>query len=435
MRVIYLLGLILLLAACNGAADEVVEESTVDVVETAVEPTVATVEEVVAVAEEETAVSPAEDEPVGAYAVDVDILTEDDRPEQLKSMTSHWNTDWTRHTMPYLEILSGGPPRDGIQSIDNPKFETVDEAGIWLADNEPVIYLEIDGEARAYPLQILIWHEIVNDEYGSGESATPVIVTFCPLCNSALVFDRRVGDEVYAFGTSGLLRHSDLIMYDRTTESLWQQFTGTAIVGEEVGLQLDMIPSSLIGFGDFKEARPDGIVLSQDTGFPRTYGRNPYVGYDVIGENPFLFQGEPDGRLPAVARVITLHMDDVDTDIAYPLEDLEQLGVINDDPAGVDVVLFHQAGTSSALNTAEIVNGMDVGATAVYDPNLDGEKLTFSSTNGTITDDQTGSEWNIIGEAISGELEGQSLMALNHADHFWFSWAAFRPDTIIWAAE
>jgi len=224
-------------------------------------------------------------------------------------------------------------------------------------------------------------------------------------------------------------------MYDRTTESLWQQFTGTAIVGEEVGLQLDMIPSSLIGFGDFKEARPDGVVLSQDTGFPRTYGRNPYVGYDVIGENPFLFQGEPDGRLPAVARVITLHMADVETNIAYPLDDLQRLGVINDSPAGVDIVLFHQAGTSSALNTAEIVNGMDVGATAVYDPTLNGEKRTFSSTNGIITDDQTGSKWNILGEATSGELQGQSLTALNHADHFWFSWAAFRPDTIIWSAE
>ncbi len=333
MRLLYLSGL-LLLAACTGLVDEAVVENVEDVGETAVSPT----KEAVIDDDVEEAV-----EPIGAYAIDIDILTEDDRPDRLKIMTSDWNTDWTRHTMPYLEILSGGPPRDGIQSIDAPVFESVDDASAWLADNEPVIYLEIDGEARAYPLQILIWHEIVNDEFGSNESVIPVIVTFCPLCNSAVVFDRRVGDEVYEFGTSGLLRHSDLIMYDRTTESLWQQFTGTAIVGKDVGLQLDMLSSSLIGFGDFKEARPDGIVLSKETGFPRTYGRNPYGGYDEIGQRPFLFQGEPDGSLPAVARVITLHMDDVETDIAYPLDGLARLGVINDAPAGVDVVVFHQA--------------------------------------------------------------------------------------------
>ncbi len=430
MKVLYVLG-ILLLAACTRSVDEKTGAAAIDL--TAVEPTA--VPPIPAVEEELIDNSEETDSPIGAYTIEIDLFTEDDRPERLKLLTSAWNTDWTRHTMPYTDILSGGPPRDGIQSIDKPAFVSVDEASEWLADNEPIIYVEIDGDARAYPLQILIWHEIVNDTFGSGDDAVPLLITFCPLCNSAIVFDRRVGDEVYEFGTSGLLRYSDLIMYDRTTESLWQQFTGTAIVGQEAGLQLDMISSSLIGFGDFKEARPQGMVLSKDTGFPRTYGRNPYVGYDEIGQNPFLFQGEPDGRLPAIARVITLHMDDVETDIAYPLADLERLGVIHDDPAGIEVVLFHQAGASSALNAEIIADGVDVGGTAVYTPILNGKKLTFISDNGIITDEQTDSVWNILGEAVEGELKGESLEPINHADHFWFSWAAFRPDTIIWEAE
>jgi hypothetical protein len=223
--------------------------------------------------------SPTEED-VGAVAVE-GILTEDDRSNGLRRATGSWNTNWNKHTINYSELLSGGPPRDGIPSIDDPTFVSPGEAAEWLADNEPVIALEIDGDARAYPLQILTWHEIVNDTVGG----VPVIVTFCPLCNSALTFDRRLGGEVYEFGTSGLLRNSDLVMYDRTSESLWQQLTGEAIVGDLVGETLDFLPSSLVGFGDFRETFPEGIVLSKDTGFGRNYGRNPYAGYDRIGSD------------------------------------------------------------------------------------------------------------------------------------------------------
>jgi hypothetical protein len=149
-------------------------------------------------------------------------MTGDDRSDPLRAITADWNTNWHRHTVDYAEIISGGPPRDGIPSIDAPLFSTPADAAEWLAGNEPVIAVALAGVARAYPLQILTWHEIVNDTLGG----VPVLVTFCPLCNSALVFDRRLDGEVYEFGTSGLLRHSDLIMYDRTSESLWQQLTG-----------------------------------------------------------------------------------------------------------------------------------------------------------------------------------------------------------------
>jgi hypothetical protein len=309
-----------------------------------------------------------------------------------------------------------------------------DEASQWLADNEPVIALEINGDARAYPLQILTWHEIVNDVVGE----LPVTVTFCPLCNSAIVFDRTLDGEVYEFGTSGLLRNSDLIMYDRTTESLWQQLTGEAIVGALVGQQLSFLPSSIVGFADFRSAHPAGVVLSRETGFNRAYGRNPYAGYDRIGQAPFLFTGSMDERLAAMSRVITISLEEPgggDVDVAYPLSILADLGVINDKQAGRDLAVFYAPGTSSALDTSIIAEGADVGASGVFEAHLDGQKLSFRQEGGKIVDEETGSTWNILGQAVDGPLAGESLVPVIHGDHFWFAWAAFKPETIIYRAE
>ena len=358
------------------------------------------------------------------------ILTEDNRSGSLIGLTSEWGTNWNRHIVDYKEIMSGGPPRDGIPSIDDPQFVSQGEASEWLVDNEPVIALEIDGDARAYPFQVLTWHEITNDTVGD----VPVVVTFCPLCNSALVFDRRVGDDVFEFGVSGLLRNSDLIMYDRTTETLWQQFTGEAIIGNLVGEQLAFMPSGLVSFAEFREAYPEGVVLSRDTGFSRSYGQNPYAGYDTIGQNPFLFTGDLDGRLPAMARVVTVNLPEANVDVAYPLSVLSEVGVIHDNQGGQDIVVFHTEGTSSALGAAKIAEAEDVGATGVFDPNLNGQMLTFTKVDGVISDEETGSIWNVLGQATEGELAGESLTPLVHGDHFWFSWAAFRPDTIVYGS-
>jgi hypothetical protein len=356
------------------------------------------------------------------------ILTVDDRSERQRMISELWNTDFSRHTVPYDELLALLPVRDGIPAIDNPTFETLEEATEWLFENEPVIAVEYNGDARAYPLQVLTWHEIVNDTVGE----IPVVVTFCPLCNSALVFDRRLNGETYDFGTSGWLRHSDLVMYDRTTESMWQQFTGEGIVGELAGEQLTFLPSSIISFANFSEAYPEGIVLSNKTGFGRPYGQNPYPGYDRIGENPFAFIGVPDSRLAAMERVITVSLDQID--VAYPLLELADAGVINDAQGGQDLVVFHVGGTASALDASIIFMGDDVGATGVFDPNLDGQKLTFSKDGDVIMDDETGSTWNIVGQAFDGPLAGSQLAPVVHGDHFWFSWAAFKPDTIIYGS-
>ena len=350
----------------------------------------------------------------------------DGRSAQLRATTARWNTDWTKTNIDLSEILSGGPPRDGIPSIDDPKFISIDEAEEWLAGNEPVIALEIDADARAYPLQILTWHEVVNDTVGG----VPVVVTFCPLCNSAIVFDRRVGDEVYEFGTSGLLRNSDLIMYDRTTESLWQQLTGEGIVGEETGTMLTFLSASLVSFDDFQEAYTDGVVLSRETGISRAYGRNPYAGYDTVDHTPFLFTGELDGRLLPMERIVAVSIGGID--VAYPYRILYEVGAINDTIAGQDVVVLYERGTSSALDTSQIADGQDVGAAGVFDPVLDGEKLTFRKDGDANVDEQTGSTWNVLGQATDGLLAGAQLTPIIHANHFWFAWAAFKPETIIY---
>ncbi len=358
------------------------------------------------------------------------LFTSDDRSSSLESLTRSWNTNWERRTISTEDLLSGGPPRDGIPSIDDPQFVRPAEAEEWLAGNEPVIAVEFNGDARAYPLQILTWHEIVNDTVGG----VPLIVTFCPLCNSAIVFDRTLDGEPVEFGTSGLLRNSDLVMYDRRTETLWQQFTGEGLIGDKAGERLTFLPSAIISFDNFKEAHPDGVVLSRETGFGRAYGRNPYAGYDTIGSTPFLFRGEIDGRLPAVARVVTVSLPD-GIDVAYPLDILFDQGVINDVQGEQNLVVFHVGGTASALGAAVIADAEDVGATGVFDPVLNGRRLTFRKDGDTILDNETGSGWNIVGQAIEGELAGQQLSRLVHGDHFWFSWAVFRPETIIYSED
>ena len=343
----------------------------------------------------------------------------------ISNLSSGWDTDLTKHSVP-LDEITIVLFRDAIQAIDDPKFITQEEADGWIEAQEPVISLDINGNARAYPLQILTWHEIVNDVVGG----VPVAVTFCPLCNSAIVFDRRSEGVVYDFGVSGNLRFSDLIMYDRQTQSWWQQFTGEGIVGELTGKQLTILPAPIISWQDFKAANPSGDVLSRDTGFTRSYGRNPYAGYDRVNNSPFLFDGDLDGRLLPMERVAAVAVGNAD--VAFPFSVLEQEVVVSHSLNGQDLVVFFVPGTRSALDRSSIRDSRNVGATGVFDPNLDGRTLTFRAEGGNLVDNETGSVWNILGEAVEGPLTGKALTPIAHANHFWFAWAAFKPDTIIY---
>jgi hypothetical protein len=344
---------------------------------------------------------------------------------------SFWqDTNFCKSSIDLETVLSGGPPPDGIPPIDNPNYESMDGASEWLVEESPVVAVTVNGETRGYPLAVLTWHEIVNTEIG-GE---PVTVTFCPLCNSAIVFFRTIDGEVLDFGVSGNLRNSDLIMYDRQTDSWWQQFTGEGIVGDYTGTNLEMIPSQIVGFSQFQEEFPDAEVLSRDTGTSRRYGVNPYAGYDGV-ENPFLFDGELDRRLPATSRVLAGYV--AGEAIAYPFGPLQDEIAINDTVNERDIVAFWQPGVRSALDQSQIDQSRDVGTAAIYSRELeDGTILTFSATeDGLITDDQTGSIWNPFGRAIEGELTDTQLRQIVAGTHFWFAWAAFEPESIVYGFE
>lgn len=267
-----------------------------------------------------------------------------------------WQYEWPKtnfektNVESWSEILSGGPPRDGIPALSDPQFiRAADETKI--EDREPVVAVEIDGETpRAYPLRYLTWHEIVNDEVGG----VPFAVTYCPLCNSAPTFDRRVNGQVLTFGVTGKLRWSNLIMYDRETESWWQQAVGEGIVGEFTGAELTPLPSWMESWSEYKERNPEGLVMSEPA-FPRTYGRNPYVSYDS-SSRPFLFNGEmPPHDIPPLARVVRVE------DRAWPVSRLAEEGEITE--AGFTITWT--AGQASALDSARIGQGKDVGTIRV----------------------------------------------------------------------
>ena len=332
-----------------------------------------------------------------------------------------WCTDFSCHTVAFKEILSGCVGRDGIPPLVRPQFESIADAESAMNSLEPVVVVNVNGEARAYPLAIWTWHEVVNDVVG-GE---PIIVTFCPLCNSALAFNRMLEGWVFDFGVSGNLRNSNLIMWDRQTQTWWQRLTGEGIIGELAGHQLPFIPVSIISWDDFKSANPDGLVPSRNTGFYR-----PYRGYDRVDRPPFLFGGDLDGRLLPEERVAGIDIGD--TSAAFPFSVLETERVVNYSVNGTDVVVFFKPGAVSTLDRALIIDSNDVGSTGVFDANMDGRKLTFSFRNGEFVDDQTGTVWSMLGEGLEGEMAGKSLIPIVRGNHFWFAWGAFKPDTLIY---
>jgi hypothetical protein len=338
-----------------------------------------------------------------------------------------WRTDFSRRTVPSHEILSGGPSKDGIPAIDYPRFETAAQAGGWLKARDPVMVVEHGGVARAYPLGILVWHEIVNDEV----AGLPVAVTFCPLCNTALVFDRRLGDQLLNFGTTGRLRHSDLVMYDRQTESWWQQASGEGIVGQLAGRKLQRVPSTTLAWSSARQLHPRIQVLSRNTGYSRPYGRNPYVGYDNPRGRPLadFFRGKPDPRLPAMERLVAVELG---RGWAVPVATLRRVRVVNAEAGNTPFTVFWTPGAASALDRKEIAEGRDVGQSAAFDRRLQGRVLTFRAVRNGFQDRETGSLWDLAGRAVSGPLRGQRLRAVPHDNPFWFAWITFRPQTEVW---
>ncbi len=256
-------------------------------------------------------------------------------------------TDFKKTSIDFKDIISGGPPKDGIPSIDKPRFMAASKVNSQdLAPTEPVVGVIINGQARAYPLRILTWHEIVNDEL----AGVPITITYCPLCNSTIVFDRRLDGLVLDFGTTGKLRNSDMVMYDRQTESWWQQFLGEAIVGKLTGKRLKTIPARLESFEKFLARAPQGQVLIPTNPNMRAYGRNPYTGYDSASA-PFLYGGDLPDYIKPMVRVI------VAEGRAWSMPLIRKKGKIEDGK----LILSWTAGQNSALDSRRIRKGRDVG--------------------------------------------------------------------------
>ncbi len=271
---------------------------------------------------------------------------------QTNRFARDWpDTDFSRLGIDLSEVISGGPPRDGIPAILEPLFiDARDETR--LDPREPVLtFAPASGPARAYPVRYLMWHEIVNDVV----AGQPIAVTYCPLCNIGVVFDARAGGRSLTFGVSGLLRHSDMIMYDHQTESWWQQALGTAIAGEMTGRALDLLPAWMEGWAAFRAANPDGLVLDEPN-WRRAYGTNPYRGYDTT--RPFLYTGEdPPHGIPPLERVVRVGQR------AWPMTRLRDAGRI----AEAGLTLTWTEGQASALDTGEIGRGREVGNVRVRD--------------------------------------------------------------------
>ena len=286
-------------------------------------------------------------------AVAAALLTATPAMAQVAFWESEWPlTNFEKTSVDYADILSGGPPKDGIPALYSVEFATLDSTDIPL--REPVVTVEIAGETpRAYPLRYLNWHEIVNDEIGN----VPIAVTYCPLCNSEIVYDRRLNGQLLSFGVSGKLRNSNLIMYDRETQSWWQQMGGDAIVGEFTGEKLTKVVSWTESLAAFTQRNPEGLIMAEPQGFRRQYGQNPYDGYDSAAR-PFLYRGDPPpfGIAP-LARVIQVK------NRAWPMERLRVAGVIEE--AGYRIEW--KAGMASALDDRVIANSRDIGSIRVFD--------------------------------------------------------------------
>lgn len=355
-------------------------------------------------------------------AVDLEIpqIPGDAREDTVSALDDREHPSFPPPLVDPDEIRSGGPPPDGIPPIDVPRFEVASDVE-WLDDVEPVVVVEVGEETRAYPIQILTWHEIVNDTFGD----VPVTVSYCPLCNSAVAYIREADGRTFDFGTSGKLLNSSLVMYDRQTESLWSHYTAEAVIGALAGTKLETLPISTVAWSTFRDTNPDARVLSNLTGHARSYGQNPYPGYDNVNQQPFLFSGEVDGRLAAQTRVVALRGKD--ESLAIPLDDLASAGVISTTLDNEPIVVLHTDGMASALDSRSIADGRDVGQVGVYRAPDDLELATTG--NGTFADATSGAVFNILGK-VEGS-EGRDLETVEHLDTFWFAIAAFEPDTRI----
>jgi hypothetical protein len=354
-----------------------------------------------------------------------------------KNIPYTWKTDTTKRNIELSEIIVV-VPRQTFPTIDFPNFIGKAEGLKSFFEHEPVISVTINGKSKAYPLNMLTMHEISNDSLGG----IPILPTYCPLCNSSVVYDRRLnhGEQQYVleFEVSGMLRNSDMIMADRQTHTWWQQLMGFGLVGDLNDAKLEVIPSMVLSVKDYFERYPKGKILSPITGTraEERYGTNPYTNYDSLGNTPmekYFDQSKLDTRLPAMERVIDL--EGQNSCKIYPLSIIAKKGVINDRYDEKNIVIFYKKGTVSVLDKNEISKSKSIGSATMFSSDIDGTILTFQKVDEDFIDNETGSVWDITGRCINGKMKGKELLPERYSNHFAFAWLTFHPKSEIYREE
>lgn len=355
-----------------------------------------------------------------------------------RNIPYQWKTDTTKKEVA-LHEFSVAVPKGAFNVLDFPKFIEARHALKVYFKHEPVISIHINESAKAYPLSILTVHEIANDTL----SDVPILVTYCPLCNASVVYNRRLQYEkqerLLHFGVSGMLRNSDMVMYDLQTETWWQQLMGNGLAGELAGGELTVIPSLLISVEQFIQRFPNGQILSPQTGIAgaeQRYGTNPYEGYDNLAGIPYdmFFETQKiDKRLPPMERVIDV--ESKGRRKAYPFSAIAKKSVVNDLFNEKNIVIFYSPGTVSVLDEKKISRSRKVGTATLFNAVLDGKKLTFEKTGDAFRDNETKSIWDITGRSISGPLRGKQLRMERHSNHLAFAFLAFFPEAEIYKDE
>lgn len=342
--------------------------------------------------------------------------------DRMGPIRSEWQTDFAMYSVDPDSLYRFGP-RNAIPALTDPAFESQASAGRWLGDREPVVVVSQGEDTRAYPVQILMQHDVVNDVVGG----TPVAVTFCILCGSAIAFDRRFEGQTLEFAVAGLLYNQNLIIYDQQTETFWAQAVGAAIVGTHSGAMLDFLYAPTLPFAEFRAEHPDAPVLSRETGYDRDYGKGRLLGYENRGPFERMFRREADIRLPAKERVLVVEVGG--EQVAFPFHALADKRVLETEVGGEPAVAFWAPGTAS-IYSERTAEGRDIGAAVGFSAVLDGRRLRFDPADADrFRDRQTGTTWSLSGLGLEGPLEGRRLRQVDEGVHFWFVWAAYRPDT------
>lgn len=341
------------------------------------------------------------------------------RPDPPGSFGEGWQTDFGRAEVSLDEFLDGGVRRGGVPALREPRFQRPEDA-TGLQPNEPVVVVLWRGDARAYPVRLLVWHQVVNDVVGG----QPVAVVYSPFLAASATWDRVQESGTVSFGLTGRLRRGDVVLFDEGTESWWQGLQGRALVGDLTGEALVAMPSWLMSWRDFLSSFPEGLVVAPDAASGLPYGHNPY---SEVGRLAHFRGPEPPADLPAEARVLGFTLGEAV--VAYPLSTLSELGVVNTQVARTPVAIFHQPGPADPLASPSFAEGPPLDVAYVYQRQVGDRLLAFTSAGGILVDKETGSRWNVLGRAVEGPLAGEQLRLIPHLNVPWAYWASVHPDT------